>query len=61
MYLFAGKILFIVAFPCIICSIAGNFLGSKLAIKNGAKIIRPIIAVVAVMLIVRVVSDFVKL
>lgn len=61
MYLMAGKILFIVAIPCLFCSIAGNFLGSKLAIKNGAKIIRPIIAVVALMLIIRVISDFINI
>ena len=61
MYLMAKKILFVVAVPCLICSIAGNFVGSRLAIKNGAKIIRPIIALVAIMLIIRLISDFIKM
>ena len=56
MYFSAGKILFLAAVPCLICSVAGNFLGSRLAIKNGAKIIRPIIAVVSVLLIVHVIA-----
>lgn len=59
-FLMAGKISFIIAIPCLFCSMGGNFLGSKMAIKNGAKIIRPLIAVVAVLLIVHVVSDFIK-
>lgn len=59
-FLLAGKVLFIIAIPCLFCSVAGNYLGSRLAIKNGAKIIRPIIIVVAVLLIIHVISDFIK-
>lgn len=59
-FLIAGKILFVIALPCLFCSIAGNYLGSHLAIKNGARIIRPLIAFAAVLLIVHVVSDFIK-
>ena len=60
-WFFGGKILFSLAIPCMVCSVAGNFLGSKLAIKNGKKIIRPIILVVAGLLLIRVISDLIGL
>ena len=39
----AGKMLFLIGIPMIIASILGNFIGSKMAIKNGDKFIRPIL------------------
>ncbi|WP_210117815.1 sulfite exporter TauE/SafE family protein [Treponema parvum] len=59
-FLAAGKVFFMVAIPCMLCSVGGNFLGSRLAIKNGAKIIRPVIVIVSVLLIAHIVSDFLK-
>ncbi|MCL2832944.1 MAG: TSUP family transporter [Treponema sp.] len=56
-WLTGGKILFALAVPAMICSVAGNFIGSRLAIKNGKKIIRPIILVVAGLLFIKVISD----
>jgi uncharacterized membrane protein YfcA len=56
-WFFAGKILFALAIPCMICTMAGNFLGSRLAIKIGAKFIRPVILVVAALLFIRVLTD----
>ena len=60
-WLIGGKILFSVALPAMACSIGGNFFGSRLAIKNGKKIIRPIILVVSGLLLIRVISDFISL
>ena len=57
LWLTSGKILFAVALPAMVCSVAGNFIGSRLAVKNGKKIIRPIILIVAGLLFVRVICD----
>ena len=56
-YLLGGKVLFWLAVPAACCTIAGNYLGAHLAIKNGAKFIRPIIALVIVLLMIKVVSE----
>jgi uncharacterized membrane protein YfcA len=56
-WLIGGKVLFPLALPCAACSVLGNFLGSRLAIKNGRKIIRPIILVVAALLFIKVIGD----
>ena len=45
--------------PAAICGIAGNYVGSGLALKGGAKIIRPMFFVVLALLVVRLVYDLV--
>ena len=42
-----------------VCAVAGSFIGSKLAIKIGAKFIKPVIVVVAGLLFVKIVADLV--
>jgi uncharacterized membrane protein YfcA len=37
---------------------AGNFFGSRLAIKIGAKFIRPVILLVIVLLFVKIITDW---
>ncbi|MEG1778416.1 MAG: TSUP family transporter, partial [Angelakisella sp.] len=44
-YIPAGKVLWSVGIPAAICGMAGNYLGSKTAIKKGAAFIRPVILV----------------
>lgn len=39
----AGKMAFLIGIPMVIGSIAGNYLGSHLTLKNGEKIIKPLI------------------
>ena len=39
-YVLGGKVLFWLGIPAACCTIAGNYLGAHLAIKNGAKIIK---------------------
>jgi uncharacterized membrane protein YfcA len=56
----SGQIIFPLAVPCMLCNMAGNFLGSRLAIKVGAKFIRPVIIIVAILLFVKVLQDIVK-
>lgn len=58
-YIINGKVIFAIGILTAICSILGNYLGAKVAIANGSKIIRPIIIVVIVLLIVKVLSGLV--
>jgi uncharacterized membrane protein YfcA len=57
----SGKILFSIAIPCMICSVAGGFLGSRMAMKTGKKFIRLILALVAALLFVKIASDLLRL
>ena len=56
-FLLDGAVLFSVAVPCAACSIAGNLIGSKLAIKNGARFIKPVILFVIILLFLRICFD----
>jgi uncharacterized membrane protein YfcA len=56
-WLVNGKVLLPIAIPCVFCSIAGGFLGSRMAIKIGKNVIRPVLALVAVLLFVKILVD----
>ena len=60
-WLINGKILFSVAIPCTACAIAGGYLGSRLAIKTGKKLIRSVLALVAALLFIKILFDLVKI
>ncbi len=49
----AGQVLWAVGIPAALCGIAGNFVGSGLALKGGAKVIRPMFFVVLALLVAR--------
>lgn len=49
-FIINGKVMYSLGIAAAICSILGNYLGSGLVIKNGNKIVRPIILVVIVLL-----------
>lgn len=51
----AGKVLWSVGIPAALCGIAGNYVGSGLALKNGAKVIRPMFFVVLALLLARLI------
>ena len=57
-YIIGGKVLFTLGIPCILCSAAGNYLGSKMAIKRGSKFIRPVMMFVMILLFIKVLNDF---
>ncbi|HCC37869.1 MAG TPA: hypothetical protein DEQ14_09780 [Treponema sp.] len=59
-WLVNGKVFFPVAIPCMLCSAAGGFLGSRMAIKTGRKLIRLVLAFVAVLLFAKILFDLVK-
>ncbi len=56
-FLINGQVFFPIAVPALFCSILGGYLGAGLAIKNGAKIIKPILVVVMVLLIGKIVLN----
>lgn len=51
----AGKVLWSVGIPATLCGIAGNYVGSSLALKGGAKVIRPMFFLVLILLLVRLI------
>jgi len=55
----AGNVMWRVGLPAAACGILGSYVGSGLALKNGAKIIRPMFIVVLALLIGRLVWNLV--
>ena len=55
----AGKVMWAVGSPAALCGIAGNYVGSGLALKGGAKVIRPMFFVVLTLLVARLVYGLV--
>lgn len=55
-YILNGKVLFMIGIPAAICASLGNYLGAHFAIKSGAKIIKPIIILVIIMLFGKVID-----
>lgn len=56
-FVMAGQVYYAVAIPAIFFSVVGNWLGSGMAIKNGAKFIRPIMFVVLCLLLIKIAFD----
>lgn len=54
-----GKVLWVVGLPAAICGVLGGYLGASLALKKGARIIRPMFIVVLTLLVLRLVYDLV--
>lgn len=54
-FAFAGKVMWSVGIPAALCGIAGNYVGSGLALKSGAKVIRPMFFVVLALLLARLI------
>jgi len=56
-FIINGKIDYSLAIPCTILAIAGNWLGSGLAIKNGSKLVRPVMVAAMALLLIKIGSD----
>ena len=56
-FIAAGTIQYHLAIPAAACSVAGHWIGSGLAIKKGARFIRPVMLVVLVLLFSKLVFD----
>lgn len=61
LFLNAKKMIVWLAIPAIIVGMLANYIGSKLAIKNGDKIIKPMVLVVLVMLFIQVIYSMVNM
>ena len=57
-FLLNGQVLFLPGLAGAVCNMAGNWLGSGLAMTKGAKIVRPVILVVLALLLVKLLTGF---
>ena len=58
-FILAGQVYYEVAIPAMFFSVLGNWLGSGLAIKEGAKFVRPVMIFVLCLLFIKMIYDFV--
>ena len=54
-----GKVFIVLGLIGAVASVAGHYLGSGMAIKNGSKIVRPVILVVLILLAVKVITELI--
>lgn len=52
---FSGNVLYLLAIPAALCSIAGNYFGTRLAIHLGEKVIRTVLLIVLALLLLTMV------
>lgn len=55
-----GLMIFSIAIPCAAAAFCGSWIGSKLALKNGAKIIRPMMFAVVAMMMIKMIYDMIE-
>ncbi len=55
----AGKVFLVPGLIGAVASVAGHYIGSGMAIKNGSKIVRPVILIVLVLLAVKVIGELI--
>ena len=55
----AGKVFLVLGLIGAVASIAGHYIGSGMAIKNGSRIVRPVILVVLVLLAIKVITELI--
>ncbi|MGI5898619.1 MAG: sulfite exporter TauE/SafE family protein [Christensenellales bacterium] len=58
-YLIGGKIVYLVALPAAVFSIAGNYLGARFALKNGSGFIRKMMFLVLALLLAKLIWDII--
>ena len=58
-FMLNGQVLYRLAIPAALFGIAGNYIGSTLAIKNGRKIIRPVLYLVLASIIAKIIYDII--
>lgn len=54
-----GKVFIVLGLIGAVASVAGHYLGAGMAIKDGSKIVRPVILVVLVLLAIKVISELI--
>lgn len=58
-FLIHGKVFFMLGIPTAVFSIAGNAVGSRMVIKNGNKVIRPVFIGVLIILFIKIIYDII--
>ncbi|MDU7441108.1 MAG: sulfite exporter TauE/SafE family protein, partial [Clostridium sp.] len=58
-YIINGKVWLSIGIPAAICAVLGNYIGAHMAIRNGARVIKPIILLVVFMLLGKVIYSFI--
>lgn len=56
-FLVNGKLIFALGITAAVFSIAGHYIGAGLVMKNGKKIVRPVILIVLVLLFIKVITE----
>jgi len=56
LFALGGRVLYAAALPMALAMIAGAWVGARVAIKNGARLIRPVFVVIALALVARLVA-----
>ncbi len=56
-FLLNGQVVFLLGIAGAACNMAGNWLGSGLAITRGAKIVRPVILIVLLLLLIKILTE----
>lgn len=54
-----GKVFIVLGLIGAVASVAGHYIGSGMAIRNGSKIVRPVILIVLVLLAVKVITELI--
>ena len=57
-FLLGGQVVLLLGLAGAVCNMAGNWLGSGLAITKGAKIVRPVILIVLALLLIKILTGF---
>lgn len=60
MFMRSGHVDYRLGVPCALCAILGNYLGARLTIKNGPKIVRPMMIFVIILLLAKIVWDLTR-
>ena len=58
-YAFSGSVIWNLAIAATVFNIVGSYLGASLAIKNGSRIIRPIMFAVVSLLLLKLIVDLI--
>lgn len=58
-YLFSGKAIFMLGIPAAICSMLGSRLGSGLFLKNGTRIVKPVMLTVLCVFFIKTITELV--
>lgn len=56
-FLFSGKIIFPLGLAASVFSIAGHYIGAGMVMKNGSRIVKPLILVVMALLFIKIIFD----